>query len=164
MYAVQTLTPILGQSAGATAIVLYTVHNFLYAVGAYPAGALADRFGKSRFLIAAYLLSTLMNALLIALAPSTLTLGLVFVTAGAAYALQQSLERAIAADIAPIEVRSTGFGVLASVNGIGDLVSSAVVGALWTAFSPTVAFSYALIVTGAGAVITIIALRKPAAS
>lgn len=161
MYAVQSLTPHFGQGAGAIAIQLYALHNFLYAVGAYPAGVLADQFGKRRFLIAAYFLAALMNVLLIAFAPSTLTLGLVFAVAGVAYAFQQSLERAIAADIAPIEVRSTGFGVLASVNGIGDLISSAIVGALWTAFSPTVAFSYAFIVTAAGAIITIIALRAP---
>jgi MFS family permease len=161
MYAVQSLTPHFGQGAGAIAIQLYALHNFLYAVGAYPAGVLADRFGKRRFLIAAYFLAALMNVLLIAFAPSTLTLGLVFAVAGIAYAFQQSLERAIAADIAPIAVRSIGFGVLASVNGIADLISSTIVGALWTAFSPTVAFSYAVIVTAAGAIMTIIALRAP---
>jgi MFS family permease len=161
MYAVQSLTPHFGQSAGVIAIQLYALHNFLYAVGAYPAGVLADRFGKRRFLIAAYFLAALMNVLLIAFAPSILTLSLVFVIAGVAYAFQQSLERAIAADIAPIEVRSTGFGVLASVNGIGDLISSAIVGALWTTFSPTVAFSYACIVTSAGAMTMMIALRTP---
>jgi len=163
MYAVQSLAPHLGQGAGAVAIQLYALHNLLYAVGAYPAGMLADRFGKRRFLIAAYFLAALTNVLLIALAPSTLMLGLVFAIAGAVYAFQQSLERAIAADVAPVEVRSTAFGVLASVNGIGDLISSAIVGALWTAFSPTVAFSYALAVSGAGAITTIIALRKPSA-
>ena len=164
MYAIQSFTPHFGQSAGVIAIRLYALHNFLYAVGAYPAGVLADCFGKRGFLTAAYFLAALMNVLLIALAPSTLTLGLVFTIAGVGYAFQQSLERAIAADIVPIEVRSTGFGVLASVNGVGDLISSAMVGALWTAFSPTVAFSCALIVTGAGAIMTIIALRTPSAS
>ena len=161
MYAVQSLTPEFGQSAGVIAIQLYALHNFLYAVGAYPAGVLADRFGKRRFLIAAYVLAALMNVILITAAPSPVALALVFIIAGLAYAFQQSLERAIAADIVPEEVRSTGFGVLASVNGIGDLISSAIVGALWTALSPTVAFSYAFIVTGAGAIMTLIALRSP---
>jgi MFS family permease len=161
MYAVQSLTPHFGQSAGVIAIRLYALHNFLYAVGAYPAGVLADRFGKRRFLIAAYSLAALMNVLLIALAPSTLTLGLVFAIAGIAYAFQQSLERAIAADIVPMEVRSTGFGVLASVNGIGDLISSAIVGVMWTVFSSTVAFSYAFVLTCAGVIMTAIALRTP---
>ena len=101
-----------------------------------------------------------MNFVLVAVTPSTVALVVVFVLAGVAYAFQQSLERAIAADIAPEEVRSTGFGTLAAVNGIGDLVSSIIVGALWTAFSPGVAFSYAFVMTVVGAVATMLALRS----
>jgi MFS family permease len=74
--------------------------------------------------------------------------------------LQQSLERAIVADIVPVEVRSTGFGVLASANGIGDLVSSAIVGGIWTVFSPRLAFLFALVMTAVGAIVTSYALRQ----
>jgi len=162
LYAVQSLTPGYGQGAGAIAIELYALHNFLYAVGAYPAGALADRFGKRGFLLAAYALAAIMNVLLIVAAPSAITLVFVFVLAGVGYALQQSLERAIAADLTPVEVRSTGFGVLAAANGVGDLVSSAIVGALWTAVSPAAGFAYALVMTFAGAVFTGFALRSTA--
>ncbi len=95
-----------------------------------------------------------MNLILIVGAPSIVTLVVVFVLAGAAYALQQSLERAIAADLTPVEVRSTGFGVLATANGVGDLVSSAIVGALWTAVSP-----YALVMCIGGTIVTRAALR-----
>lgn len=159
MYAAQSLAPRYGNSAGAIAIELYALHNFLYAVGAYPAGVLADRFGKQRFLIAAYGLTAVINLLLIATTPSVASLVIVFMLAGVAYAFQQSLERAIVADMTPVEVRSTGFGVLAAVNGIGDLVSSAVVGTLWTAFSPSAAFAYAFVATMAGAGVTLAVLR-----
>jgi MFS family permease len=165
MYAVQSLAPRYGGSAGAIAVGLYALHNILYAVGAYPAGVLADRFGNKRgFLVTAYGLAAFMNMVLIAVTPSTVALILVFVLAGVAYAFQQSLERAIAADIAPKEVRGTGFGVLAAVNGIGDLVASTIVGALWTAFSPSIAFSYAFVMTIVGAVATMVALRSAKAA
>jgi MFS family permease len=164
MYAAKSLTPRFGVSAGAIAIQFYALHNFLYAAGAYPAGALADRFGKGGFLIAAYALAALMNLLLVFAEPSIATLFLVFVLAGAGYALQQSLERAIAADLAPIEVRSTGFGVLAAINGVGDLLSSAIVGTVWTVFSPAVGFSYALVMTLLGAAATTVALRSAKAA
>lgn len=160
LYTVQSLTPLHGASAGLIAIQLYTLHNVLYAVGAYPAGALADRYGKRGFLIGAYGLAVLMNVLLIAAAPSVAVLLVVFALAGTAYAAQQSLERAIAADMVPAEVRSTGFGVLATTNGVGDLVSSLVVGALWTAFSPAIAFTFSLIMTLVGAAVTAAALRR----
>ena len=103
-----------------------------------------------------------MNVLLILAAPSAMTLVFVFILAGAGYALQQSLERAIAADLAPVEVRSTGFGVLAAANGVGDLVSSAIVGALWTTVSPQAGFAYALVMSVAGAIVTGAALRAAA--
>jgi MFS family permease len=160
LYAVQSLTPLYPHSAGAIAIGLYTLHNLLYAVGAYPAGAMADRFGKGRFLIGAYILAVLMNVLLVFASPSLLVLAAIFVLAGAGYAAQQSLERAIAADLVPVEVRSTGFGVLATANGIGDLISSVIVGILWSAFSPTVAFAYSLAATGIGVIATTMALRS----
>ena len=159
LYAVQTLGQSHGERAGSIAIELYALHNFLYAVGSFPAGALADRYGKGRFLLAAYALASLMNLILIIAAPSIPTLLVVFIIAGAAYALQQSLERAIAADLTPLEVRSTGFGVLASANGVGDLVSSAIVGTLWTTISPAAGFCYALVISVAGAIVTGAALR-----
>jgi MFS family permease len=160
LYAVQSLTPSHGQGAGVIAIQLYALHNLLYAVGSYPAGVLADRFGKRAFLLAAYMFAAVMNLLLILAPPSPATLVLIFALAGAGYALQQSLERAIAADITPVEIRSTGFGVLAAANGVGDLVSSAIVGTLWTAISPAAGFSYALLMTLAGAFATRMALRS----
>jgi MFS family permease len=162
MYAAQSLAPKYGQGAGAIAIQLYALHNVLYAVGSYPAGVLADRFGKGRFLIVAYGIAALMNLLLLSVTPSIVALILVFILAGAGYALQQSLERAIVADIAPLEVRSTGFGVLAAANGVGDLISSAIVGLLWTALSPKAAFSYAFVMTIIGAAVTLAALRSAA--
>jgi hypothetical protein len=42
------------------------------------------------------------------------------------------------------------FGVLATVNGLGDFLSSIVVGALWSAFGTTVAFGYSLVLFIAG--------------
>jgi len=101
-----------------------------------------------------------MNLLLVALAPNLGVLVAAFFLAGAGYAIQQSLERAIVADIAPVEVRSTGFGVLASVNGVGDLVSSAIVGGVWTLISPRAAFLFALVMTVTGAFVTSYALRE----
>jgi len=157
----QVLTGRLGpEQAGSIAVALYTFHNVLYMAGAYPVGALADRLGKRWLLTGAYGLAAFYNLLLIVEIPSVAVLALVFALAGTVYASQQSLERAIAADLVPVEVRSTGFGVLATVNGIGDFVSSLVVGALWSAFSPGVGFAYSLVLTSLGAVTMTLVLRS----
>ena len=65
----------------------------------------------------------------------------------------EALEGAIAADLLPKEARGTGYGVLATVNGLGDFLSSLVVGALWAGVSPTAGFSYAAALSLAGAII-----------
>lgn len=44
-------------------------------------------------------------------------------------------------------------GVLATVNGGGDFLSSVVVGALWTAFGTSVAFGYSAVLFLAGALL-----------
>jgi hypothetical protein len=58
-----------------------------------------------------------------------------------------------------LRVRSTGFGVLAAANGVGDLVSSAIVGTLWTTVSLEAGFAYALVMTIAGGLVAGAALR-----
>ncbi len=37
-------------------------------------------------------------------------------------------------------MKGTGFGVLQTVNGVGDFVSSTMIGVLWTVLSPAVGF------------------------
>ena len=47
------------------------------------------------------------------------------------------------------------FGVLATVNGIGDFLSSIIVGALWTAAGTSVAFGYSAVLFGLGALLVL---------
>ena len=57
----------------------------------------------------------------------------------------RSLERALTADLVPDESnRGTAYGVMGTVNGIGDFLSSAVVGLLWS-FKPEAGFAYAAV-------------------
>lgn len=43
-----------------------------------------------------------------------------------------------------------GFGVLAAINGIGDFISSFVVGILWSIFGFAAGFAFAAVVSTAG--------------
>ena len=78
---------------------------------------------------------------------------ILFGLAGIHQATQQSVEKSLAAELLPVATRGSGFGVLATVNGIGDLVSSVAVGALWSAVNPAAGFAYAGILTLAGALL-----------
>lgn len=152
--AMQALTPSLGAApAGTFAVGLYTVHNVLYATASFPMGALGDRVGKRALLAGGYLLAALMSVGFIVAGPAVWTLALLFGLGGLYIAIEDTLERAIAADLLPEDLRSTGYGVLATANGLGDLVSSLVVGLLWTAVGPATGFAYAAALSVIGAAI-----------
>ena len=147
------LSPVNGAIVAASlAILLYTIHNVFYAAISFPIGVLADRVGKKRLLAFGYLLTGIAAAGFIFNTGNLAYLGIFFVLAGIAIGITDALEGAVAADMLPENLRGTGYGTLATVNGIGDFASSSVVGLLWTAISPTVGFGYGtgLCVLGAG--------------
>ena len=152
--AAQILTPRLGAGrAAAISVGLYTFHNFVDAAASYPAGALGDRIGKRGLLAVGYMVGVASYAGFIFEQPTIPVLVVLFGLAGIHDAFQQSLEKSLAAELLPGAVRGTGFGVLATANGIGDFVSSIVVGALWSLVSPTAGFIYAGIFVALGAVL-----------
>jgi MFS family permease len=160
----QILTPRFGFArASAIAVALYTFFNVVNAAASYPAGALADRVGKRGVLAVGYLLAVLAFAGFIFEPPTIPMLALLFGIAGIHDAVQQAVEKSLAAEILPKASRGSGFGVLAAVNGVGDLISSVVVGLLWTKVSANSGFIYAAAFTFLGAVLIYFFTGKPSA-
>jgi len=148
----QILAPRMGVGRSATiSVALYTFYNIVNAAASYPAGALGDRIGKRGLLAAGYLVSAITCAGFILERPTIPVLVVLFGLAGVHGAFQQSLEKSLAAELLPKAARGSGFGVLATANGIGDLVSSVAVGALWSIVSPAAGFLYAGIFAAIGA-------------
>jgi MFS family permease len=152
--ATQILTPQVGAARAATfSIALYTFHNLVNAAASYVSGVLGDRMRKRALLAAGYVIGVIAYAGFILLQPTIPILALLFGLAGVHIGFAQSLEKSAASEILPAANRGSGFGVLATVNGIGDLVSSVVVGALWSAVGATAGFLYAAIFGFLGAVL-----------
>jgi MFS family permease len=152
LLATQKLTPVYGASKAATiAVSLYVLHNVFYAGFAFIAGWLADHFNKRILLSGGYALAAVMGFLLV-FAPMNLTLlAIVFVIAGIYVATEEALEDSLAAELVDEDHHGMGFGVLATVNGIGDFLSSLVVGVLWTSVGTSVAFAYSTVLFISGA-------------
>jgi MFS family permease len=150
--AAQILTPRFGTAhAAALSVGLYTFHNVTYAAASYPIGALGDRGGKRGLLALGYGLAAVMCAGFLRAPSSLAALAALFGIAGIYVAAHDTLEKSLAAELLPADVRGTGFGVLASVNGIGDFASSIAVGFLWSGVSPAAGFVYAGVLSLAGA-------------
>jgi MFS family permease len=143
LWAAQRLTPMLGApGAASAAVALYVLHNIFYAAFSYVSGLLADHFPKNRLLAGGYGLAALM-ALGIMFFPANLwLLALVFMLGGVQVAIEETLEDSFCAELVEPAQHGMAFGVLATVNGAGDFLSSVIVGLLWSTFGPTLAFGY----------------------
>lgn len=156
--AAQLLAPQHGVTrAAAIAGLLYVLHNVFYALSAYPVGALSDKWGRRGLLTLGYALGAVV-ALGFAAAfwsqrADIVFIALLFVLGGAFIAIEDALEGAMTADLVPeISKRGVAYGVTGSVNGVGDFISSTIVGVVWTTYSPVVAFVYAAVMMATGAV------------
>jgi MFS family permease len=94
-----------------------------------------------------------MAVLIITLPVTIWTFALIFVLGGIYVGVEETLEDSLCAELVEEDHHGMAFGVLATVNGIGDLISSIVVGALWSAFGTTVAFGYSAVLFVLGALL-----------
>ncbi len=141
LLAVQKLTPALGAvRAAAASMGLYILHNTIDAAGAITTGWLADRWNKRRLLQCGYLLAASMALAIVFLPPSLSSFAVIFALAGAAKAVVETAEDSLCAELVEASHHGMAFGVLATANGVGDFVSSILVGALWSAVGTMVAF------------------------
>jgi MFS family permease len=135
------LTPSLGAvAAGVFAVGLYTFSNIVYAVVGYPIGVLADTYSKRFILSLGFaLFGFLCLGFVFADGTEWLLIAL-FALNGIYTAIIESSQPALASTLIPDDQHGTGFGVMSSVDGLGDFLSSIAMGIVWTAISPNVGF------------------------
>jgi MFS family permease len=156
--ATQLLTPRYGiVEAAQVAALLYALRNTVNAAASYPIGAVSDHWGRRGLLGLGYLVGAGMSggfaALFLWPGAGLGLLSILFVLSGLSFATVDALEGALTADLIPEQsLRGTAFGVLGTVNGFGDFLSSTLVGVLWWAVSPVAGFAAAavLMLVGAG--------------
>jgi MFS family permease len=139
--------------AAAIAVLLYAAHNAANSVFAYPAGAIADRFGRRHVLVFGIALFAAASLGFIGDSDSITLLAVLFILVGASTALVETAQGAYAAELLHDSIRGRGFGLLGLVDGIGDLISSVVVGILFTVTDPAWGFVYAAVLATIGAIV-----------
>jgi MFS family permease len=139
-------------------VLLYALHNLVSAMVAYPVGHLGDRQSKLHILLWGYGLGVVTNLLIAFVGESTGGLLTVMLLSGCYIAVEETLEKAVAAELLPRAMRSLGFGLLACANAVGDMVSSLSVGYLLETQQATVAFGGAAAV-GAIGLLWLLAMR-----
>jgi MFS family permease len=112
--------------------------NAVYALGAYPAGALADRLPARALLL--WGLAALVAADACLASPGLLLAFAGILLWGGHMALTQGLLAKMVADSAPARVRASAFGLFNLASGIAMLGASPIAGILWDMFGPSAAF------------------------
>jgi MFS family permease len=115
------------------------VMNVVYALSAYPAGALSDRMDR-RGVIGIGCAALIAADIVLALASGVWAVMAGVVFWGLHMGLTQGLLAAMVADTTPPELRGTAFGVFNLVSGIAMLFASLIAGLLWDQYGPAATF------------------------
>ncbi len=129
---------------------VFVLMNVVYALSAYPAGRLADRWSHSKLL--ALGLAVLIAAdVVLAFGRSWPALAVGVALWGLHMGLTQGLLATMVADTAPVELRGTAFGIFSLVGGLAMLLASIGAGWLWERLGSSYAF-------GGGALLCLLGL------
>jgi MFS family permease len=115
------------------------VMNVVYALTAWPAGDLSDRFGRYSILISGFLVLVLAD-LMLAFGSSIFVIAVGAALWGLHMGMTQGLLASLVADTAPAELRGTAFGMFNLVTGVATLLASIVAGGLWDLVGPAATF------------------------
>ncbi|MDG6905582.1 MAG: MFS transporter [Nitrososphaerota archaeon] len=138
----QVLQPVLGlKGADYLAILLYLILNVVYALSSYASGFFADKISKKYLLASGYVFFALACFASMFETSKLPILLMIFILAGVSVGIVDPIEGAFAARLLPDSDRGTGYGALQTVNGIGDFMSSTMVGVLWTLLTPAIGFA-----------------------
>ena len=120
-------------------LLMIVAFNAANALVAFPAGALSDRIGRRAPIAFAWLIYAASYAGF-ALAGSGSAAALLWILYGTYYGINEAVGRAFVADVAPSQLRATGYGVLNAAVAIAVLPASVVAGVLWDAVGPPAPF------------------------
>ncbi|HCW06249.1 MAG TPA: MFS transporter [Cytophagales bacterium] len=125
----------------------YIFYNLVYALIAYPAGALADRWGFKKTLLVGLLLFTLVYGGM-SLNESGWWFGFLFLMYGIYSACTESIAKAWITNISRKKETATAVGTYTAFQSICTLIASAGAGLVWFSLGSTFLFFATAILTG----------------
>ncbi|HEY2745318.1 MAG TPA: MFS transporter [Polyangia bacterium] len=140
---------------------LWMAHNGTKAALSTWGGALSDRLGRRRVIIAGWSLYAV-TYLLFGLASRAWQIWALFVVYGVYYALVEGSEKALVADLVPAGARGRAFGWFNAVIGVAALPASMAFGALADRFGALVAFTVSASLAAAASASLVLLVRTPA--
>ncbi|MEO5618385.1 MAG: MFS transporter [Candidatus Eisenbacteria bacterium] len=135
----------------------YVLYNVVAAALALPLGALSDRIGRRRLILAGYALFAGVYALL-AYSGSPAFVVTALALLGVHAGLLSGAQRSLIADLVPADRRATAYGVHHTAVGLALLPASALAGWLWDVRGPRMAFVTDAVLAGLAALLFVLLL------
>jgi MFS family permease len=115
------------------------VMNVVFALSAYPLGALSDRLDR-KLMLGVGFATAIAADIVLAAAPNIWTVMIGVALWGLHLGMTQGLLSALVADEAPESLRATGFGMFNFASGMALLLASLIAGFLWEQIGPSATF------------------------
>ena len=139
-------------------VLAYVAYNLVYALLSFPAGVISDRLPRAWLVAAGWTVFAGVYAGF-ALTGSKGAVWPLFVIYGAYIALTEGVLKALVADLAPGELRSSAMGLFQGMTGLAALVASVMAGLLWDQVSQAAPFALgAVCAVTAAAALTVFTL------
>lgn len=161
---VQLSNPLGGGLSQTRAVVLaltvYLLYNLVYAGASFPVGRLADRRPGIRLVALGYLLFLPVDILLI-LGSGIAGAVVLMVGAGLQITLLDVAESTWVSRAVPARLTGKAFGWFGGLRGLGSLLGSIMLGAIWEFVSAPLAFSVSAVLVVVAALVLMVAVPDP---
>ncbi len=148
-----------GVSAHTLALLLYSLHNAVYAASSFPTGRMADKMSGRTLLLIGYVIWV---AAIVGFALDRTTLAWwipLFAATGLATGIIEVGQKVVTVQLAPHEARGQGLGQIAAIRGVGQLTAGIVLGGLWTWTNPRLGFGVEALFAGVGLLLVLITVK-----
>jgi MFS family permease len=139
--------------------ILWAVHHLVKSAASVPGGALSDRIGRRTVMLVGWAWYALVYAGF-ALATNAWQAWALFLGYGLYFGMVEGAEKALIADLSPPERRGTAFGWYNAVMGIAALPASVLLGAIWNARGPAMAFQVGALIAASAVVLGVFVLPR----
>ncbi len=123
-------------------IAFYAFFNLIYSISAYPAGVISDRIGK-RVVVALGFALFAVTSIIFAFSRNLFTFSLAFALFGVCTAIEDTVPRAYAADLARDFEKGTIIGAYHTLYGVAVFPASLIIATIWQIFGLSYGFVYA---------------------
>ena len=141
-------------------ILLYFLYNLTVSVLSVPFGKLSDRVGRKQILACGYSLFSIVY-LGFAFATKSISFVIIFFVYGIFTAMTAGVERALIAEISPVELKGTMLGLHSTIAGIALLPASVICGLLWNRFGSAVPFVFGATMSAVAALLLVVFFKTP---